>query len=223
LAIARERVIATSRGGPQAAARVKDRADPADTCRMQFRWQTSALLTLLVAVAIFAAVYRPSGAQEVEREVRPEYQAPTASQLASAWAAIQPPRGFHRSHHCFWQERGPEVVCLVHYPSVPMTSALFARWQKELTRASTSVPKGYPASMVRCSPPRGRRTVQIETCGIGVTTVQGQLFTFNATGPVVVKHGKPRGTTATLGHTKYLLRGTQLLFLDAGYPAPQEH
>jgi hypothetical protein len=77
--------------------------------------------------------------------------------------------------------------------------------------------------MVRCSPPLGRRAVQIQTCGIGVTTIQGQLFTFEATGPVVVKHGKPHGTTATLGRTKYRLRGTQLLFLDAGYPLPQGH
>lgn len=189
---------------------------------MRFRWQTSALLTLLVAVAIVAAVHRPSRAQEVEREVRPEYQAPTALQLASAWAAIQPPRGFHRSHHCWWPEKGPEV-CLVHYPSVPLTTALFTRWQKELTRASVLVPKGYPASMARCSPPRGRRTVRIQYCDFGVITVLGQLFTFNATGPVVVRHGEPRGTTATIGHTKYRLRGTQLLFLDAGYPAPPGH
>jgi hypothetical protein len=89
-----ERPGGTVEGSPSSD--LKDRPDPADTCRMRFRWQTSVLLTLLVAVAIFAAFYRPSSAQEVEREVRPEYQSPTASQLASAWAAISPPRGFHR-------------------------------------------------------------------------------------------------------------------------------
>jgi hypothetical protein len=189
---------------------------------MRVRWQTSALLTLLVAVGIVAAVYRPRNTQTPEYERRPQYQAPTGSQLASAFAAIQTPKGFHRSHHCFWPEKGPEV-CLVHYPSIPLTPALFARWQNELTRAPASAPKAYPTSMVRCSPPLGRRAVQIQTCGIGVRTIQGQLFTFEATGPVVVKHGKAHGTTATLGRTKYRLRGTQLLFLDAGYPLPQGH
>jgi hypothetical protein len=176
---------------------------------------------MLVAAATVALVHRPSsanggggGGSELQ------YRTPTAAQLASAWAAIQLPEGFYRSHRCWHPEKGPEV-CLVHDPSVLMTPELFARWRKELAPTSAPVPANYPESKDHCSPLRGRRILKIETCGIGVIMVKGQLFTFNATGLVVLRHGKPHGTMATARDGAYRLRGTQLLFLDVGYPAPR--
>jgi hypothetical protein len=63
--------------------------------------------------------------------------------------------------------------------------------------------------------------VRFETCGIGVVMIHGQLFTVSATGVVILKHGKLQETTASLGGPRFRLRGTQLTFRDAGYPAPQ--
>jgi hypothetical protein len=63
--------------------------------------------------------------------------------------------------------------------------------------------------------------VRIEMCSIGVVMVDGQFFTVTATGLVVLRHGTTHGTTATLSDARSQLRGTQLLFSDAGYPVPQ--
>jgi hypothetical protein len=195
-------------------------ADPADTNVVHLRWQTAVLLTLLVAVATFAVVDRSRGAHEGRDGASVlESRPPTAAQLDSAWASIQPPRGFHRSSNC-WQSVKPPEFCLVHYPSVPLTAGLFARWRKEAVPASASAPTGYPESTASCSRPLGRRTVRFKTCGVGEVMVHGQLFTVTAVAPVILKHGKPQATTANL--TRYQLRGTQISFRDAGYPAAQE-
>lgn len=186
---------------------------------MVMRRQTWLLLVVLVGAVVAAALYQPSH-QTRERSGLLTYRQASGNERAAAYAAIRVPRGFHRSQDC-WQPLEPGGFCLVRVPSVPPSADLLSRWSSEAGFSLAVKPSSYEKES-QCIGGR-REGLTLSAC-TGVGLIGGQLFIVGATSAVVVRHGRAQGTTALVGRRNRKhghIRGTQLHFIDAGFPAPE--
>lgn len=181
---------------------------------MAIRWQTLILLVALIGVAGVAILHRtPASPSEASEASSSGYYEPTATEAASAYAALSTPRAFSRTTVrcvgglCFDRRRSlvPSISKLRGWLS-EAGLAMDARWAPEPQCTQSRIRHGgYSMDMCVAIATRGR-----------------VFFLAQLSSLVVHRSGHVEGTAALLGKGPVKLGGQNIAISDFGIPRPEE-
>ncbi len=185
---------------------------------MAIRWQTFALLAVLLAVGLVALLHPRPGAQASESTESSGYYEPTPAEVAQAFAALREPRGFARStEHC----HGANELCFNRRASEVMSLSRMKQWLAEAGLAVNvawfpSVECG--ATRIGYRHPTHYSMVQCHAIGTrGNVFYSAQLSSLE-----FARGGHFHGTSRELGKPKLGIGGTNIRVSDFGVPRPEE-
>lgn len=180
---------------------------------MAIRWQTVVLLVALIGAGTVAILHRAPGPPTEASEESSGYYEPTATEAASAYAALSTPGTFYRTTVncaggvCFDRRRSlvPSISKLKGWLSEAGLT-MDARWAPEPQCTQSRIRHGgYSMDMCDAIATRGR-----------------VFFLAQLSSLVLHRGGHIEGTAALLGKGPIKVGGQHIAISDFGIPRPEE-